>query len=118
MGLPCPIPVDFIRKKPPLLSQPLRILSNGAATAQVVFMLAVKSGDQQFLRNFYELIVNLSESAEHVNRVLRVQSFDELVGMFRYVLLIYGIILCRPGIILPIFILGRQKGENQYDKAD
>ena len=45
-------------------------------------MLAVKSGDQQFLRNFYELIVNLSESAEHVNRMLRVQTFDELLECF------------------------------------
>ena len=82
-GIAMPHPSGFYSKKTTIavatLAHPIQW---GSATAQVVFMLAVKSGDQQFLRNFYELIVNLSESAEHVNRMLRVQTFDELLECF------------------------------------
>lgn len=82
-GIAMPHPSGFYSQKTTIavatLAHPIQW---GSETAQVVFMLAVKSGDQQFLRNFYELIVNLSDSAEHVSRVLGVKNFDELLECF------------------------------------
>ena len=82
-GIAMPHPSGFYSQKTTIavatLAHPIQW---GSETAQVVFMLAVKSGDQQFLRNFYELIVNLSDSAEHVSRALGVKNFDELLECF------------------------------------
>lgn len=54
----------------------------GGSTAQIIFMLAVKSGDQRFLRDFYEMIVNLSDSEENVRNVLKIRNFEELIEYF------------------------------------
>ena len=82
-GIAMPHPNGFYSEKTTIAVATLpHPIEWGSASAQVVFMLAVKRGDQQFLRSFYELIVNLSESAEHVKRVLQVRNFDELLACF------------------------------------
>ena len=43
---------------------------------QLVFMMAIKEGDQRFLKDFYEFIVDLSEDIGRVQRLLRIKDLD------------------------------------------
>ena len=47
--------------------------------ARIIFMMAMRRGDQQFLKDFYELVVNLSDHEEYVAKVAAVREFGQLV---------------------------------------
>lgn len=82
-GIAMPHPGDFYSTKTTIAVATLaRPVEWGGSKAQIVFMLAVKRGEQQFLRDFYQLIVNLSDSADSVQKVLRIRDFHELLAYF------------------------------------
>lgn len=80
-GIALPHPKSFYSNRTTISVATLaRPVEWSGSKAQIVFMMAVKAGEQQFLRDFYEMIVNLSDSEESVNRVLKIRNFDELIA--------------------------------------
>lgn len=82
-GIAMPHPSEFYSKKTTIavasLCHPVEWCGS---KAQIVFMLAVKRGEQQFLKDFYRLMVNLSDSTENVQKFLQIRDFGKLLTFF------------------------------------
>ena len=48
---------------------------------QIIFMMAVAAEDQHFLASFYELVADLSDDINFVNKMLKAKTFDEFIKL-------------------------------------
>ena len=77
-----PHPLEALSKKTAIAVAILKHPINwGPRKAQIVFMIAVKSKDQLFLENFYELIVDLSDDITYVNKIIKSKNFKDFINI-------------------------------------
>lgn len=48
---------------------------------QIIFMMAIAAEDQHFLESFYELVADLSDDSNFVNKILRAKTFNEFIEL-------------------------------------